>query len=73
MYCVCRCVCMSECFLVCLSVCLLFLCVWGRARIGRALVATVSIGAVWSVCAPDMGTNAVLDRIARLVRAEEMA
>ena len=27
-----------------------------------AFLATASIGAVWSVCAPDMGTHAVLDR-----------
>ena len=27
-----------------------------------AFLATVSIGAIWSVCAPDMGTPAVLDR-----------
>ena len=27
-----------------------------------AFLATVSVGGVWSICAPDMGTNAVLDR-----------
>ena len=27
-----------------------------------AFLACVSIGAVWSICAPDMGTSAVLDR-----------
>jgi acetoacetyl-CoA synthetase len=31
-----------------------------------AFLATVSIGAVWSVCAPDMGTNAVLDRFQQI-------
>ena len=31
-----------------------------------AFLATVSIGAVWSVCAPDMGTNAVLDRFSQI-------
>ena len=30
-----------------------------------AFLATASIGAVWSVCAPDMGTHAVLDRFNR--------
>jgi acetoacetyl-CoA synthetase len=31
-----------------------------------AFLATVSIGAVWSVCAPDMGINAVLDRFRQI-------
>ncbi len=31
-----------------------------------AFMATVSIGGVWSICAPDMGTNAVLDRFAQV-------
>ena len=31
-----------------------------------AFLATVSIGAVWSLCAPDMGTNAVLDRFRQI-------
>ncbi|WP_028602839.1 acetoacetate--CoA ligase [Ottowia thiooxydans] len=31
-----------------------------------AFLATASIGAVWSVCAPDMGTNAVLDRFTQI-------
>ncbi len=31
-----------------------------------ALLATVSIGAVWSICAPDMGTHAVLDRFRQI-------
>jgi acetoacetyl-CoA synthetase len=31
-----------------------------------AFLATVSIGAVWSVCAPDMGTHAVLDRFKQI-------
>ncbi|WP_421953580.1 acetoacetate--CoA ligase [Polaromonas sp.] len=31
-----------------------------------AFLATVSLGAVWSVCAPDMGTNAVLDRFRQI-------
>ncbi len=31
-----------------------------------AFLATVSIGAVWSVCAPDMGTAAVLDRFRQI-------
>jgi acetoacetyl-CoA synthetase len=31
-----------------------------------AFLATVSIGAVWSVCAPDMGTPAVLDRFQQI-------
>ena len=29
-------------------------------------LATVSIGAIWSVCAPDMGTHAVLDRFKQI-------
>ena len=31
-----------------------------------ACLATISIGAVWSVCAPDMGTPAVLDRFKQI-------
>ncbi len=31
-----------------------------------AFLATVSIGAIWSVCAPDMGTAAVLDRFRQI-------
>ena len=31
-----------------------------------AFLATASIGAVWSICAPDMGTNAVLDRFRQI-------
>lgn len=31
-----------------------------------AFLATASIGAVWSLCAPDMGTNAVLDRFKQI-------
>jgi acetoacetyl-CoA synthetase len=31
-----------------------------------AFLATVSIGAVWSICAPDMGTKAVLDRFKQI-------
>lgn len=31
-----------------------------------AFLATVSIGAVWSVCSPDMGLNAVLDRFRQI-------
>ena len=31
-----------------------------------AFLATVSVGGVWSICAPDMGTNAVLDRFAQI-------
>ncbi|MBS0302127.1 MAG: acetoacetate--CoA ligase [Proteobacteria bacterium] len=31
-----------------------------------AFLATVSLGAVWSVCAPDMGTSAVLDRFRQI-------
>ncbi|AOW11632.1 acetoacetyl-CoA synthetase [Hydrogenophaga crassostreae] len=31
-----------------------------------AFLATISIGGVWSVCAPDMGTNAVLDRFKQI-------
>ncbi len=31
-----------------------------------AFLATVSIGAVWSICAPDMGTQAVLDRFKQI-------
>ena len=33
-----------------------------------AFLATASIGAVWSVCAPDMGAQAVLDRFEELLR-----
>jgi len=31
-----------------------------------ALLACASVGAIWSVCAPDMGTSAVLDRFAQI-------
>ncbi len=31
-----------------------------------AFLAVVSIGGVWSICAPDMGTNAVLDRFKQI-------
>ena len=31
-----------------------------------AFLATVSVGGVWSLCAPDMGTNAVLDRFKQI-------
>ncbi len=31
-----------------------------------AFIATVSIGGVWSICAPDMGTQAVLDRFQQI-------
>ncbi|PIT78397.1 acetoacetate--CoA ligase [Limnohabitans sp. JirII-31] len=31
-----------------------------------AFLATVSLGGVWSICAPDMGTHAVLDRFAQI-------
>jgi acetoacetyl-CoA synthetase len=31
-----------------------------------AFLATVSVGGVWSICAPDMGTNAVLDRFRQI-------
>jgi acetoacetyl-CoA synthetase len=31
-----------------------------------AFLATVSIGGVWSICAPDMGTHAVLDRFKQI-------
>ncbi len=31
-----------------------------------AFLATTSIGGVWSICAPDMGTNAVLDRFKQI-------
>ncbi len=31
-----------------------------------ALLATAAIGAVWSICAPDMGTQAVLDRFRQI-------
>lgn len=31
-----------------------------------AFLATVSVGGVWSVCAPDMGTSAVLDRFRQI-------
>jgi len=31
-----------------------------------AFLATVSIGGVWSICAPDMGANAVLDRFQQI-------
>ena len=31
-----------------------------------AFLATVSIGAIWSLCAPDMGTHAVLDRFQQI-------
>lgn len=31
-----------------------------------AFLATVSVGAIWSVCAPDMGTGSVLDRFRQI-------
>lgn len=31
-----------------------------------AFLATASVGAVWSICAPDMGANAVLDRFKQI-------
>ncbi|RYF28189.1 MAG: acetoacetate--CoA ligase [Comamonadaceae bacterium] len=31
-----------------------------------AMLATVSIGCIWSICAPDMGTQAVLDRFRQI-------
>jgi acetoacetyl-CoA synthetase len=31
-----------------------------------AFLATVSVGGVWSICAPDMGSNAVLDRFRQI-------
>ncbi len=31
-----------------------------------AFLATVSVGGVWSICAPDMGTHAVLDRFSQI-------
>ena len=31
-----------------------------------AVLAVVSVGAIWSVCAPDMGTHAVLDRFTQI-------
>ncbi|MDP3673026.1 MAG: acetoacetate--CoA ligase [Telluria sp.] len=31
-----------------------------------AFLAVVSIGGIWSICAPDMGTNAVLDRFRQI-------
>src|SRR5690606_13140879 len=31
-----------------------------------AFLACASVGAIWSVCAPDMGTNAVLDRFRQI-------
>jgi acetoacetyl-CoA synthetase len=31
-----------------------------------AFLAVVSVGGVWSICAPDMGTNAVLDRFTQI-------
>lgn len=31
-----------------------------------AFLATISIGAIWSVCSPDMGLNAVLDRFRQI-------
>ncbi len=31
-----------------------------------ALLATVSIGAIWSSCSPDFGTNAVIDRFSQI-------
>ena len=30
-----------------------------------AFLACASLGAIWSICAPDMGTHAVLDRFSR--------
>jgi acetoacetyl-CoA synthetase len=36
------------------------------AEAAVALLATVSVGGVWSICAPDMGTNAVLDRFTQI-------
>jgi acetoacetyl-CoA synthetase len=36
------------------------------AQAAIALLATVSIGAVWSICAPDMGINAIVDRFSQI-------
>jgi len=36
------------------------------AEAAVALMATVSVGGIWSICAPDMGTNAVLDRFTQI-------
>ncbi|MEN9763646.1 MAG: hypothetical protein RI906_3472 [Pseudomonadota bacterium] len=36
------------------------------AQAAIALLATVSIGAVWSICAPDMGVNAIVDRFSQI-------
>ena len=38
-----------------------------------AFLATVSIGGVWSICAPDMGTPAVLDRFQQIAPRELIA
>ena len=36
------------------------------AQAAIALLATVSIGAIWSICAPDMGVNAIVDRFSQI-------
>ena len=38
-----------------------------------AFLATASVGAVWSLCAPDMGTHAVLDRFRQIAPKVLMA
>ena len=38
-----------------------------------AFLATVSIGGVWSICAPDMGKPAVLDRFRQIAPRELIA
>ena len=38
-----------------------------------AFLAVVSVGGIWSVCAPDMGTNAVLDRFKQITPKVLMA
>jgi len=36
------------------------------AEAAIALLATVSLGAIWSICAPDMGVNAIVDRFRQI-------
>lgn len=41
-------------------------CMPNTAQAAIALLATVSLGAVWSICAPDMGVNAIVDRFRQI-------
>jgi acetoacetyl-CoA synthetase len=41
-------------------------CMPNTAEAAIALLATVSLGAVWSICSPDMGLNSIVDRFRQI-------